>query len=271
MSSMARRICWAERGPSESGRRSLRRGPDCALAALVLTCWCSAAVGGAWTFSTGLEYTSGKYGDTTASTSWYVPLVTRYEQGPLMVRATLPYLRNTGAVSRTPDGVPIPGTGGAQEGFGDVVLAAGATLCSSPTSSIDGVAKLKLPTADRDKELGTGKTDWSVQLDGVHGMGSVSVMATLGWKRYGDPEGVDFRNPLYASLGLGRRLSPSTTVGVYHDWRARLRPRGSEVSETTAYVSIKLDPAWKIQLYGVKGFSEASPDYGVGLMVSRTY
>ena len=67
------------------------------------------------------------------------------------------------------------------------------------------------------------------------------------------------------------RLSAVTSVGLYHDWRERLRPRGSEVSETTAYVSVRLDPTWKLQLYGVKGFSDASPDYGAGLMVSRIY
>lgn len=264
---MARSVWWAERGLGVAGRRPGSH----ALTLAALAVWGGVVAAGELTLTTGLEYTSGRYGDAEASTSWYFPLVARYETGPLMLRMTLPYLRNTGAVSRTPDGVAIPGTGGTQEGFGDIVLAAGATLWSASDFSVDGVAKVKLPTADRDKELGTGKTDWSMQLDGVRSLGPVSVLISLGWKKYGDPEGIDFRNPLFASLGLSWRLAEATTVGVYHDWRQRLRPRGSEVSETTAYVSVKLDPCWKVQLYGVKGFSEASPDYGAGLMVSRIY
>lgn len=269
---MVRSAWWAECVPGLAGWRWIGRslaGGHVVLALAIVAG--GAARAGELSLATGVEYTSGKYGDTAASTSWYLPLVARYEQGPLIFRATLPYLRNTGAVSRTPDGVAIPGTGGTQEGFGDIVLAAGATLWSTRDLSIDGVAKLKLPTADPGKELGTGKTDWSMQVDGVQRVGPVSVLATVGWKKYGDPDGVDFRNPLFASLGFSWRLSAVTSVGLYHDWRERLRPRGSEVSEATAYVTVRLDPAWKLQLYGVKGFSDASPDFGAGLMVSRTY
>ena len=60
------------------------------------------------------------------------------------------------------------------------------------------------------------------------------------------------------------------SVGLYHDWRERLRPRGSELSETTAYVSVRLDPTWK-PVPRCEGFFGRQPDYGAGLMVSRIY
>lgn len=241
------------------------------LAAAVLVMGGGAAQAGELTLSSGFEYTSGKYGDRDPSTSWYFPFVARFDEGPATFKLTLPYLRNTGAVSRTPDGVVIPGSGGTQEGLGDLVAAAGMTLLTHGDFSVDGIVKLKLPTADPDKELGTGKTDWSLQADAWWRTGALTTLVTLGWKKYGDPDGVDFRNPLFASLGLSWRLSATTSIGVFHDWRERLTPRGVEVSEATLYLSWKPEPDWKLQVYAVQGFSDASPDLGVGMLVSRTF
>lgn len=228
-------------------------------------------VAGELALTTGFEYSSGKYGSRELSTSWYVPLIVRYDQGPLTLKATVPYLRNSGEVSRTPDGVAIPGTGGTQEGLGDVVLSAGHALFEVGSLTVDGVFKLKLPTADADKGLGTGKTDASVQADAIWRAGAVSALASLGWKKYGDPEGLNFRNPVFASVGLSWRVTPEVSIGLFHDWRQRLRPRGSEVSESTLFLSYKLQPEWRLQVYAVKGFVEASPDVAGGMMLSRLF
>lgn len=220
---------------------------------------------------TGFEYSSGRYGSRELSTSWYVPLIVRYEDGALTLKATVPYLRNSGEVSRTPDGVAIPGTGGTQEGVGDVVLSAGHTLLEAGSLTVDGVFKLKLPTADADKGLGTGKLDASVQADAIWRAGAVSALASLGWKKYGDPDGLDFRNPLFTSIGFSWRVAPGVSIGLFHDWRQRLRPRGSELSESTLFLSYKLQPEWRLQVYAVKGFVEASPDVAGGMMLSRLF
>jgi len=229
------------------------------------------ALAGEVALTTGFEYSSGKYGSRELSTSWYVPLIVRYDEGPLTLKATVPYLRNSGEVSRTPDGVAIPGTGGTQEGMGDVVLSAGHALLEAGSLTVDGVFKLKLPTADADKGLGTGKTDASLQADAIWRVGAVSALVSLGWKKYGDPEGLDFRNPVFASIGLSWRVTPEVSIGLFHDWRQRLRPRGSEVSESTLFLSYRLQPEWRLQVYAVKGFVEASPDVAGGMMLSRLF
>jgi len=259
--------------PGAAGRAHRRAGGRRAarLAAAVFALGGSGVQAGELTLSSGFEYTSGKYGDRDASTSWYVPFVARYEHGLATLKLTVPYLRNTGAVSRTPDGVAIPGSGGTQEGWGDVVASAGMALLSRGDLSVDGVAKLKLPTADPDKGLGTGKADWSLQADAYWRSGALTTLLILGWKKYGDPDGVDFRNPLFASLGLSWRLSATTSLGVFHDWRERLTQRGAEISEATFYLSWKPAPDWKLQVYAVRGFSDASPDLGVGTLLSRTF
>ena len=241
------------------------------LIALGLLLWAGMSAASELTLSTGFEYTSGKYGSRVKSSSWYLPLIARYENGPVTLKLTVPYLQTSGEVSRTPDGVAIPGTGGSQRGLGDVVAAMACTLVEQSGFSLDGVAKLKFATADSKKGLGTGETDWSVQFDGAQRFGALTALATLGWKKYGDPDGMDFRDPVFASVGLSWRLVPATSVGFFYDWRERLRPRGAEVSELSLFATHKLGRDWKLQGYTVNGFSDASPDWGGGAVLSRTF
>jgi hypothetical protein len=46
---------------------------------------------------------------------------------------------------------------------------------------------------------------------------------------------------------------------------------GDEINEMSLFVSQKLDEKWKLQVYAVKGFSDASPDWGGGVFVSHSY
>ncbi|MCK9986669.1 MAG: hypothetical protein AzoDbin1_03141, partial [Azoarcus sp.] len=67
------------------------------------------------------------------------------------------------------------------------------------------------------------------------------------------------------------KLGPATTVGATYDWRARLRSSSDPIREASLFLSQKLSAQWKLQVYGVKGFSDNSPDWGGGMMVGYTY
>jgi hypothetical protein len=221
----------------------------------------------------GLDYSSGDYGTGTTSETWYVPIVGKYETGPLTLKLTIPYLRITNP-SVGPEGEPLPGgCGSVESGLGDVVGNVAYALLDGSRGGVllDVIGKVKLPTADEDKCLGTGKTDYSIQLDVARAFGAVTGFGTLGWKKFGDPSGTNLRDPIYTSLGVATKLAPPTTVGAAYDWREKVSSRGDEISEMSLFVSHKLDASWKLQVYAVKGFSDASPDWGGGLVVSHTY
>jgi len=229
--------------------------------------------------STGLDYSSGTFGGSMTTETWYVPVILKYERGRTTAKVTVPYIRTSGpgdVVGVGPDRIPLPEESTVRrtaEGVGDTVVSLGYNLLDGRASGfvLDVVGKLKLPTADKDKGLGTGETDVSIQLDMAQMLGAASVFGTVRWKKYGDPDGRDFRDPLYLSIGSGYRLRRGTTVGLAYDWRQKVSDYGSEMSEMSAFVSQKLDEQWKLQGYLIHGFSDASPDWGGGVLIHRMF
>lgn len=227
------------------------------------------------TFSTaiGLDYSSGDYGTDTTSEIWYVPVVGKYETGPMTYKVTVPWLRITNP-EVGPDGDPLPGgCHDVESGLGDTVASAGYAVLDGSEGGVlvDLIGKVKFPTADEDQCLGTGETDYSAQVDVARMFGPVTGFATLGWKKFGDPPDSDFDDPLFVSLGFATPVAVRTTAGASYDWRQKVVSTGSQIQELTLFVTHKLSQQWKVQLYAVKGFSDASPDAEGGLMVFHSF
>lgn len=246
------------------------------LAGVLAAAFTLPAAAGELTVSTGLDYSTGDYGTNDTSETWYVPVVGRYETGPVTLKVTVPWVRITDAGNVDADGTPLPGQPNCNEtesGLGDVVASAGYALLDGSQGGVllEATGKVKFPTADEDRCLGTGERDYSLQFDAAKTFGDVTGFGTLGWKKYGDPSGVNYRDPIYASLGAAYKLAPATSLGASYDWRQKVTSRGNEISEAVLFLNQRLAERWKLQIYGVKGFSDASPDWGGGLFLSHTY
>lgn len=231
------------------------------------------AMAGEFTTSVGLDYSEGDYGTGTRSETWYVPVVGKYETGPMTYKLTVPWLRITNP-SVGPEGEPLPGDCESTEsGVGDTVASAGYALLDGSQGGVlvDLVGKVKFPTADEGKCLGTGETDYSAQIDVAKAFGPVTGFATLGWKKFGDPSDTDFDDPVYTSIGFTTKVAAATSVGAAYDWRQKVVSSGDEIQELTLFLTQKLNEDWKVQLYGIKGFSDASPDSGGGLLLSHIF
>ncbi|MNF44378.1 hypothetical protein D3C76_435470 [compost metagenome] len=227
------------------------------------------------TFNTsiGTDYSSGDYGTGTTSEIWYVPLVGKYETGAMTYKLTVPWLRITNP-SVGPDGAPLPGgCGEVESGVGDTVASAGYAVLDGSQGGmlVDLIGKVKVPTADEDKCLGTGETDYSAQVDLTQGFGPVTGFATLGWKKFGDPSDTNFDDPIFAGVGLAIPVAAVTSLGASYDWRQKVVSTGDPIQELTLFLTHKLNRDWKVQLYAVKGFTDASPDGEAGLMLGHTF
>lgn len=227
------------------------------------------------TFSTaiGMDYSSGDYGTGTTSEIWYVPVVAKYETGPMIYKVTVPWLRITNP-EVGPDGDPLPGgCRDVESGLGDTVTSVDYALLDGSEGGVllDLIGKVKFPTADEDQCLGTGEYDYTAQIDIAKAFGSVTGFATLGWKKFGDPPGSDFDDPVFVSLGFALPVAPRTSAGASYDWRQKVVSTGSQIQELTLFLTHKLSQEWKVQLYAVKGFSDASPDAEGGLMLYHTF
>jgi outer membrane scaffolding protein for murein synthesis (MipA/OmpV family) len=250
-----------------------------ALAAVLATATRSAALAadGVATLSVGADYTKGNYGQSESTEILSVPVTAKYEAGRWVYKLMVPYIRITGPGNVVGgDRVVLPGEAAGrrtESGLGDVVASAAYGVLSGREVpfQLDLTGKVKFGTADEARGLGTGKNDYALQLDAYQAYGRLTPFATLGYRWYGDPEGFDLIDVYYGSLGLSYRISPSASAGLAYDARNRIVEGGARVRELTAFVSCKFSRDWKLQLYAIKGYADASPDRGAGAVLAYSF
>src|SRR5260221_2740169 len=126
----------------------------------------------------GVNYSSGKYGTSADTRILSIPLSARYATDLWTLKLTVPYLSVTGPANVVPGVGRIDSSGRprrrtfagttTESGLGDTVASAtyNAYYDAATKRGLDLTGRLKLPTAEADKGLGTGSADQSVQVDG---------------------------------------------------------------------------------------------------------
>lgn len=254
-------------------RRILAAGVAAAIAMPIA----QAADDGKWSLAAGFDYSTGSYGQSQDTTITYIPVTGKYETGPWTFGLTLPWIevegpgdvvRGIGRLGRT-----TTSTGTRTEsGMGDLIAAATYNLLTSADrSALDVTTKYKFGTADRNKGLGTGEDDVYVQLDAYRSIERFTPFATIGYKFLGSPPGAPLNNVLFAIVGSSYKLDDIRSAGLMWYVEQKASDNGAPVSELTAFYTQKLAPQWKGQLFGVIGFADGSPDFGIGAMVTRSF
>lgn len=230
--------------------------------------------------SAGAEYTSGEFGGTESIEEWYVPVTGKYRLGKYVFRLTVPYIRltaprGTTLVSAGPDGevlAVVSGPRTTEDGLGDII--SGVTYQDlfntelSRSLAVDLTGKIKFGTADEDKGLGTGENDYTVQADVFRFFDRFMPFGTLGYKFRGDPPGIDLDDVWFGVIGGLYDFTPNLGGGLDFYYREASFPGGSEQQELTAHLSYRLSSNQRLQVYGLHGLSDGSPDWGGGVMVT---
>ena len=225
----------------------------------------------------GADYAQGRYGTPITSRQVTIPFIAKYDAEKWNARVTIPFVWiENPSVSR--DGTPLPCAGSATaphttSGLGDVMIAGSVNVVEDRESRvlIDLTGKVKLGTADAAECLGTGENDLYFQGDFTKSFGALSTFGSLGWRKMGDPPGVNFKDPFYFSLGSSYRSSSMNSLGLAYDYRQKVVDNGDPVSEATLFWTHRLSETLRIQSYFVKGFSDASPDWAIGVVTTRAF
>lgn len=229
------------------------------------------------TLAFGAGYTTGTYGSDVDIEDTYLPLTAVVSGDKVSVRLTVPYLsvRAPEGTTYDPDGVPLPGSGDTttESGLGDVL--ASMTVYDVLRSerhkiAMDLTGKIKFGTADYETGLGTGENDYSVQADFYKFADKVTLMASLGYRFRGEPEGVALDDTVIAAIGTTYRFSPDVKGGLFYDYRDASRDINDASQEVSAFVSRNMGDDWRIQAYVLAGLSDSSPDFGGGILVKKT-
>ncbi|MBC8205982.1 MAG: hypothetical protein ISR85_00145 [Kiritimatiellales bacterium] len=236
-----------------------------------LLCDFALAEEGQWKFSTGVDYSSGDYTDASDTTMLYVPFSASYKRGNWSGKISTGWLSIDGPGNVIDGGVVLPGGGTdrSESGIADTWLALTYSLEALPSELgyLDLTGKVKIPTADEDKGLGTGEVDYALQADYFYVMGKLTPMFTVGYKFKGDPADMNLNDVLYLSAGADWRCSDNTHIGASLDFQQASVSGVDDPLEVFTYLNHKISEAWSLSPYFYYGLSDSSPDMGGGLQL----
>lgn len=233
------------------------------------------ATAGDYTFSTGVEYTKGKYGTSIDTTMLQVPFKLGYSTEQYTLSVIVPYVQISGSedvifsgTTKSPvfSRTTISNVKHTDSGLGDITLSGTYQLQKEmktrPWIAITG--KLKLGTADENKRLGTGENDYAVQLE----LAKKAIHGFIGYQLIGDTPTINYNDVTYGAVGITIPAGKNwTTVTEYYTEQASISGVDN-VQELSFSMSKTLKDKKRFGVYLIKGFTDSSPDWGAGVTLS---
>jgi hypothetical protein len=242
-------------------------------------------------FNAGLGRFSGDYElpETTTmdvlnlSARWYLP------RGEIEV--SVPYLRVDGPADirfvggqpvAVPGQPPVDGELVAEgqrtdSGIGDAVLQGEYYLVSGTTSRpwVIGLLRLKVPSGDEDRGLGTGAADVEAGFGLIQQYGPVHLLADASYTWVGSSDEFELRDVVRIGGGVSTPFGTNDRHNAYLYLENRTHMvRGSDDRRSLALgVGTALDQARRLRLSASAfvGLSDTAEDYGMYLTIGRRY
>jgi hypothetical protein len=228
-------------------------------------------------FSFGAEYATGEYGGNKSIDEWYLPVTGEYLTGSWLFRLTVPYIEVTAPAGTVVSGgrggdfiVSGRGPRRTESGLGDII--AGVTYQDilgteqSVGLAVDLSGDIKFGPADEDKGLGTGENDYTVQADVYKYLDAFTPYATLGYRFRGDPDGANLDNGWLYTLGTMYRVSDRVSWSADYYFSEASSSASDDAKELSAGLSYNVNERQRLLGYVIKGVSDGSPDWGVGVL-----
>jgi len=230
-------------------------------------------------FSTSVDYSVGDYGTGKDTTLLYVPFtlgVRPFDR--LWLNVTVPYLYQTGQnVVLTGGGVAAKGkksngkltrptTSTKESGLGDVLAKASLVLIEEKEfiPEITPYFKVKFPTADKDRGLGTGEFDETLGVDVSKLLvGSLSGYLTLAYTFIGEPPGTTLHDSFGWSVGATYAVAQPFAIFAFLDGATAIAPGQEDPLDIRVGAEWKLAKALKLTGAVTRGLSKGTADWDV--------
>jgi hypothetical protein len=223
----------------------------------------------------GMIYSRGDYGLAEDTTVLVVPLTFAYESGEWTWRISAPWLSIDGPASVIGDGGgaagPVRPVTENESGLGDSTISLSYKLNSGPDRlNFALTGRVKLPTGDDERGIGTGEVDTYAQLDLFRVFGTVTPFGSIGYRWLGDGR-YQLENGFNVSGGVLFTVAPGTSIGASYEWREAIVAGGDDASEVSLIGFRKFNESWSATLTATKGFTDASANFGFGAQLSYTF
>ena len=236
------------------------------------------SAGSAILLSTGIDFSTGHYGDPQSTELIVVPVSLRVRAADwLSLGLSSAWIRIDGpGVVLGPDNEPLPGFPTARQirqGIGDLGATATVSLPLGEETawSVDVTGRVKLPTASKRRGLTTGKTDVSFSADVSYIAGKWLPFVEVGIRMPGDPAGIDLRNSPSVSLGFARVLGAGGKGGAViasYDWQRAFSPLAADSHSLFAAYSHPVAKRFDLTGYGSVGLSRGAAGIEAGILVT---
>lgn len=238
---------------------------------------------GRWVYSTGVDYSTGDYGEAEDTTIVTVPLAAGYVAERWSATLTVPLVSVDGPGTIVPGGIggggplggllggdavnKVPPLNGVSEmGLGDVSLEVSATpYVSEGGTQFSVTGRVRAPTADAGRSLGTGEAAVSVAAGLREPIGARSALyGSVGYEQAfgGGGSGV------FAGVGAESYVSERVLAGATFEFTQASSEVRRDAAQVGAYLGIDLSKDTRLVAYGAAGLSDTSPDVQAGLRLT---
>jgi len=208
-------------------------------------------------------YKTGSFGTPTKSELFYFSPALGYVTPGYDVSITIPYLfqSNTTAGQTT-----------TEDGIGDILLHGGLVFIPETKDgySLYGSASIKLPTADKDKGLGTGETDLGGYLSAGKRMGDNRFTLSAGYIIVGSPSGINYNNVYVFDIGY-TRIFRLTELLFWYESRGAVVSGAKNPQELNVGFFHILNRDYSIKGSTFVGLNNGGPDFGLNLGIVRWF
>jgi len=128
---------------------------------------------------------------------------------------------------------------------------------------VEPYLKIKFPTADEHRGLGTGRFDETIGVDLSKAfLERASAYLTLAYTFVGSPRGADLRDTFAGSVGAAYAVTRPFSVFAFLDAATAIAPGEQNPLEMRIGAEYRLAKFLKLTASGMKGFSNGSADWG---------
>lgn len=238
---------------------------------------------GRWDYSTGVDYSTGDYGEAADTTIVTVPLAAGYVTERWSATLTVPLVSVDGPGTIVPGGIggsgplggllggdaanKVPPVNGVSEvGLGDISLDVSAIPYISDGGTQFSVSgRVRAPTADAGRSLGTGEAAVAVSAGLREPIGARSaIYGSVGYEQAFGNGGSGVIAGVGAETYVGERVLAGTTF-EFAQASSELR---RDAAQAGAYVGFDLSKDTRLVAYGAAGLSDTSPDVQAGIRLT---
>jgi outer membrane putative beta-barrel porin/alpha-amylase len=220
-------------------------------------------------------YFSGTYGTGIDTAITYLPLIMVVSSDRQEFRLTVPYLS-----THTSEPVlylggevigPIPGGSTSESGIGDVVAQEEVFFLQGTAHRpwLSGILRIKFPTADESKGLGSGETDYGGGLGIIQPLtGRWTLIGAWQYIVRGDPPGVDFQNTTWLTIGAEWRHSARSSWNAFYDSRQSVIAGRTDLNDFSVGYDRIVSPRVTFRSMVFFGLTSTAEDFGISAGLS---